>query len=497
MSDECSVSGLPMAQGLYDPRHEHEPCGIGFVANISGEKSHDIVMKGIEILINLAHRGACGCDPKTGDGAGVLIQIPHAFFEGECSRSGFALPSPGEYGVGMVFLPVEPHERMQCEAILEEIVRDEGLAVLGWRDTPVDANTIGRLARSTQPYIEQIFIKRAYKMDTDFLERKLYVIRKRAENAVRQTDLREKSFFYIPSLSARTIVYKGLLLAPQIANFYRELSDPDAVSALCLVHQRFSTNTFPRWHRAHPHRYVAHNGEINTLRGNVNWMQARQSLLQSPLFGDDIKKLHPIIAPDGSDSANFDNAVELLLQAGRSLPHVMAMLIPEAWSGNPHMKPEKRAFYEYHACLMEPWDGPAAIAFTDGRVIGATLDRNGLRPGRYVVTHDDLVVMASEAGVLDIAPEQVKRKGRLQPGKMFLVDTVEGRIVSDKEIKKELASRRPYAQWVKENQITIDQLPEPSRMHYPDAETLLRRQRAFGYSDEDLKMILSPMASKG
>src|SRR5271167_3435680 len=311
------------------------------------------------------------------------------------------------------------------------------------------------------------------------------------------SDIEDASVFHIPSLSCRTIVYKGLLLAPQITNFYKELSDPDVTSALCLVHQRFSTNTFPSWQRAHPYRYIAHNGEINTLKGNVNWMHARQSLLQSPLFGDDIKKLFPIIAPDGSDSANFDNAVELLLQSGRSLPHVMAMLIPEAWAGNPHMKSSKRAFYEYHACLMEPWDGPAAIAFTDGRVIGATLDRNGLRPGRYVVTHDDLVVMASEAGVLDIEPEQVKMKGRLQPGKMFLVDTVEGRIVPDKEIKHRLASRQPYAEWVKDNQITIDQLPEPSRMHYPDAESLLRRQRAFGYSDEDLRMILGPMASKG
>ena len=303
--------------------------------------------------------------------------------------------------------------------------------------------------------------------------------------------------FHVSSLSCRTIVYKGLLLAPQITNFYKELSDPDVTSALCLVHQRFSTNTFPSWQRAHPYRYIAHNGEINTLKGNVNWMHARQSLLQSPLFGDDLKKLFPIIAPDGSDSANFDNAVELLLQAGRSLPHAMAMLIPEAWAGNPHMKPEKRAFYEYHACLMEPWDGPAAIAFTDGRVIGAILDRNGLRPGRYVVTHDEHVIMASEAGVLDIEPEQVKMKGRLQPGKMLLVDTVEGRIVPDKEIKHRLASRQPYAQWLKDNQITIDQLPEPTRMHHPDAETLLRRQRAFGYSDEDLRMILGPMASKG
>jgi glutamate synthase (NADPH) large chain len=490
-------NGLPPAQGLYHPAHEHDACGIGFVASISGNKSHDIIQKGIQVLLNLAHRGACGCDPETGDGAGVLIQIPHKFFARECEKLGFTLPKPGTYAAGMIFLPVEKHPRLQCEGILERIVREEGLTLLGWRDTPVYASAIGRVARASQPYIQQIFVRCAPGMDEDSFERKLYVVRKRAENEIRESGIEDAETFYIPSLSCRTIVYKGLLLAPQIANFYRELSDPDAVSALCLVHQRFSTNTFPSWQRAHPYRYVAHNGEINTLRGNVNWMQARQSLLKSDLFGDDLKKLNPIIAPDGSDSANFDNAVELLLQAGRSLPHVMAMLIPEAWAGNPHMKPEKRAFYEYHACLMEPWDGPAAIAFTDGRVIGATLDRNGLRPGRYVVTHDDLVVMASEAGVLDIPAEQVKHKGRLQPGKMFLVDTVEGRIVSDKEIKQKLALRQPYAEWVRENQITIDQLPEPSRMHFPDAETLLLRQRAFGYSDEDLKMILGPMASKG
>jgi len=490
-------NGLPPAQGLYHPAHEHDACGIGFVASIPGHKSHEIIRKGIQVLLNLAHRGACGCDPETGDGAGVLIQIPHKFFARECEKLGFSLPKPGTYGVGMTFLPVEKHQRLQCEGILERIVREEGLKLIGWRDTPVYASAIGRVARASQPYIQQIFVGRAAGMDEDEFERKLYVVRKRAENEIRESEVEDAEMFYIPSLSCRTIVYKGLLLASQITNFYRELSDPDVVSALCLVHQRFSTNTFPSWQLAHPYRYVAHNGEINTLRGNVNWMQARQSLLESPLFGDDIKKLLPIIAPDGSDSANFDNAVELLLQAGRSLPHVMAMLIPEAWAGNPHMKPEKRAFYEYHACLMEPWDGPAAIAFTDGRVIGATLDRNGLRPGRYVVTNDDLVVMASEAGVLDIAPEDVKSKGRLQPGKMFLVDTVEGRIISDKEIKEKLASRQPYAEWVKDNQITIDQLPEPSRMHYPDAETLLRRQRAFGYSDEDLRMILGPMAAKG
>jgi glutamate synthase (NADPH/NADH) large chain len=492
-----SKNGIPPAQGLYDPANEHDACGIGFVASISGAKSHDIISKGIQVLLNLAHRGACGCDPETGDGAGVLIQIPHAFFARECEKLGFKLPEPGAYGVGMTFLPVEKHPRLQCEGILERILREEGLTLLGWRDTPVYASAIGRVARASQPYIQQIFMRCPEGTDEDAFERKLYVVRKRAENEVRESGIEDAEMFYLPSLSCRTIVYKGLLLAPQIANFYRELSDPDVVSALCLVHQRFSTNTFPSWQRAHPYRYIAHNGEINTLRGNVNWMHARQSLLQSPLFGDDLKKLHPIIAPDGSDSANFDNAVELLLQAGRSLPHVMAMLIPEAWAGNPHMKPEKRAFYEYHACIMEPWDGPAAIAFTDGRVIGATLDRNGLRPGRYLVTHDGLVVMASEAGVLDVPAEQVKRKGRLQPGKMFLVDTVEGRIISDKEIKQTLASRQPYAEWLKENQITIDQIPEPARMHYPDAETLLRRQRAFGYSDEDLRMILSPMASKG
>jgi glutamate synthase (NADPH/NADH) large chain len=491
------TNGPPPAQGLYHPAQEHDACGIGFVASVRGHKSHEIITKGIRVLLNLAHRGACGCDPETGDGAGILLQIPHQFFARECGKLGFQLPLPGTYGVGMTFLPVEKHPRLQCEGILERIVREEGLTVLGWRDTPCFASAIGRVARGSQPYIQQIFIGCGSFTDEDGFERKLYVVRKRAESEIATSDIEDAGVFHIPSLSCRTIVYKGLLLAPQITHFYKELSDPDVTSSLCLVHQRFSTNTFPSWQRAHPYRYIAHNGEINTLKGNVNWMHARQSLLQSPLFGDDIKKLFPIIAPDGSDSANFDNAVELLLQAGRSLPHAMAMLVPEAWAGNPHMKAEKRAFYEYHACLMEPWDGPAAIAFTDGRVIGAILDRNGLRPGRYVVTHDEHVIMASEAGVLDIAPEQVKMKGRLQPGKMFLVDTVDGRIIPDKEIKHRLASRQPYAQWLKDNQITIDQLPAPTRMHHPDAETLLRRQRAFGYSDEDLRMILRPMASRG
>src|SRR5437667_1980874 len=470
---------------------------MGFVASIRGEKSHQIIEQGIRVLINLTHRGACGCDPETGDGAGVLIQIPPKFFARECETLGFTLPAPGEYAVGITVRPVEKDPRLNCEGVLERIIREEGLSVLGWRDTPVNGDAIGRVARASQPYIQQIFVARPPEIDEDAFERKLYVVRKRAELEIAESDIEDKEFFYVPSLSCRTIVYKGLLLAPQIANFYGDLSDPDAESALCLVHQRFSTNTFPSWKLAHPYRYIAHNGEINTLKGNVAWMHARQSILETPLFGDAIKKLFPIIEPGGSDSASFDNAVELLFQAGRSLPHVMAMLIPEAWSGNPHIKPEKRAFYEYHCSLMEPWDGPAAIAFTDGRMIGATLDRNGLRPGRDVVTDDDLVVMASEAGVLSIPPERVKRKGRLQPGKMFLVDMSEGRIISDKEIKKRLAARQPYGEWLKENQITLDQLPEPVRVHASDHATILARQRAFGYTDEDLKMIIEPMAAKG
>ena len=455
------IPGLPPAQGLYDPRNEHDNCGMGFVANMRGAKSHKIIETGIEVLVRLTHRGASGCDPETGDGAGILIQIPHEFFAAECQAIGFTLPEPGAYAVGMVFFPVGKRQRLQCEGIVERISRDEGLTVLGWRDTPCDGAAIGREARATQPYIQQVFLGRPDGWDEDHFERKLYVTRKRIEREIVLEEVEDRHFFYIPSLSSRTIVYKGLLLAPQIANFYGELADPRVKSAICVVHQRFSTNTFPSWPLAHPYRYIAHNGEINTLRGNVNWMKARESLLQSPLFGEDMEKLFPIVTEGGSDSAAFDSAVELLFQSGRSLPHVMAMLIPEAWSGNPHMDHDRRAFYEYHASLMEPWDGPAAMAFTDGRVIGAMLDRNGLRPGRYVVTNDDVVVLASEAGVVDVDASNVRQKGRLQPGKMFLVDTVAGRIVSDEEIKKQLTSRQPYAQWIKENQITLEQMGEP------------------------------------
>ena len=495
--DELFSTSCPHSQGLYDPAFERDSCGIGFVANIKGTQSHDIIQKGIEILVNLQHRGASGSDPVTGDGAGLLIQIPHAFFERECSSLGFALPAPGEYGAGVVFLPVERHQRLLCEGILERIVREEGLGILGWRDTPLDAGSIGRIARSSQPYIQQIFIRRAPGMDQDTLERKLYVIRKRAEAEMEQADVHDKSFFAIPSLSSRTIVYKGLLLATQIASFYKELSDPLTASALCLVHQRFSTNTFPTWKLAHPFHFICHNGEINTLRGNTAWMEARQSMLASPFFGDDIKKLFPIVMGGGSDSAILDNVVELLYMAGRSLPHAMAMLIPEAWDGDPTMSPSRKAFYEYHASLMEPWDGPAAIAFTDGRVIGATLDRNGLRPARYVVTHEGLIVMASETGVLSAKPEEIKLKGRLQPGRMLLVDLEAGQIIPDHELKERLYTRQPYQTWLKENQAALDALPDPPRWHPTDFDSILQRQRSFGYTGEELRLILTPMAAQG
>ena len=491
--------GVPPPQGLYHPGNEHDACGIGLVANIRGERSHEIIRKGLEVLINLTHRGAAGCDPATGDGAGILIQVPHEFFVRECADLGMQLPERGAYGVAMCFLPVEKHSRLLCEGVFERIAREEGLTVLGWRDTPVNGDAIGREARRSQPYIEQLFVSRPAdsSFDEQAFERLLYRIRRRTENEIASSDIEDKETFYIPSFSCRTIVYKGLMLAPQIEKFYFELANPLVTSALCLIHQRFSTNTFPSWKLAHPYRYVAHNGEINTIRGNISWMSARQSVMASPLYDGQIGKLYPIITPGGSDSASLDNAVEFLYQSGRSLPHVMAMLIPEAWAGNPDMDEDKRAFYEYHASLMEPWDGPAAIAFTDGRVIGATLDRNGLRPGRYIVTKDDLVVLASEAGVLDVPAEDIRKKGRLQPGRMFLVDTVQQRIISDAEIKKQLAARQPYADWLKQQQVTLDMLPEPARIIGSNHETLLRRQRASGYSEEDLRILLAPMAAKG
>ena len=491
-----TMNQLPHAQGLYDPAHEHDACGIGFVANIKGEASHEIVLKGLEILVNLAHRGACGCDSETGDGAGILIQIPHAFFAREAPASGFTLPGPGQYGIAMCFLPVELQQRLTCEGMLERISREEGLTVLGWRDTPVEVDAIGRVARASQPYIQQFFVGRPPGLTDDEFERKLYVVRKRMEKQVVESDVRDKSFFYIPSFSSRTIIYKGLLLAHQIGQFYNELLDPDTTSAMCLVHQRFSTNTFPTWQLAHPFRYLCHNGEINTVRGNINWINARQPVMHAPVF-DDFKKLGNIIQSSGSDSAALDNAVELFTMAGRSLPHVMAMLIPEAWDADTTMPQAKKDFYEYHASLTEPWDGPAAVAFTDGRIIGATLDRNGLRPARYLITKDGLIVMASESGVLKFPPQDIEYKGRLQPGRMLLVDLEEGRIVPDDEIKQQLAARQPYGEWLESNQITLDELPNPSRVQVSDHATVLSRQRCFGYTDEDVRTIITPMVVDG
>ncbi|MFN8625530.1 MAG: glutamate synthase large subunit [Candidatus Binatia bacterium] len=483
-------------QGLYDPIHEHDACGVGFVANIKGAQSHDIIDKGLEVLQNLAHRGACGCDPTTGDGAGILIQLPHEFLHAQCRPLRIDLPDPGTYGVGMVFLPRNVSERNVCQEIFERIVHEEGLRLLGWRAVPVDPSACGELGRQMMPEIRQIFVGAGRQVrDAEALERKLYLVRKRVERTVREAGLWDAESFYIPSFSCRTVVYKGLLLPEQIPQFYADLRDPSLVSALALVHQRFSTNTFPSWDRAHPYRFLAHNGEINTLRGNENWMRARERLFSSPLFGDDIKKLLPIITEAGSDSGKFDNALELLVRTGRSLPHAIMMMIPEAWQKHESMNDNKRAFYEYHSCLMEPWDGPASIAFTDGRLIGAVLDRNGLRPSRYVVTKDGFVVMASEVGVLDIAPENIVHKDRLQPGRMFLVDTEHGRIVGDDEIKETMAARNPYRKWLDGQIVQLNKLPAPKTPPPPyDPDTLLTRQKMQGYTAEDLRLLMAPMA---
>jgi glutamate synthase domain-containing protein 2/glutamate synthase domain-containing protein 1/glutamate synthase domain-containing protein 3 len=479
--------------------HEHDACGVGFVVNMKGVKSHTIIEQGLQILANLTHRGACGCDPLTGDGAGILTQMPDAFLRKVCAELDITLPEAGEYGAGMVFLPERVDERNECLEMFEKVVREEGQRLLGWRRVPVNAGACGPLARESMPEIRQIFIARGRTTpDTAALERKLYVIRKRVERLVRESGLRDSESFYVPSLSTRTMNYKGLLLPDQIPLFYKDLTDPDFTSALALVHQRFSTNTFPSWDRAHPYRYVAHNGEINTLRGNVNWMHARESMFASPLFGEDMDSLFPIIAPGGSDSAGFDNALELLVHTGRPLAQAVMMMIPEAWQKHDQMSAEKRAFYRYHACLTEAWDGPASIAFSDGTVIGAVLDRNGLRPSRYVVTKDGLVVMASEVGVLDIAPENVLAKGRLQPGRMFLVDLAQGRIIADEELKAAIAARQPYGQWLDESLTKLDALPAASEPPpaFDDA-TRLTRQQAFGYTIEDLKFLMTPMALNG
>jgi glutamate synthase (NADPH) large chain len=486
------------SQGLLDPRTERDACGVGFVVNVKGERSHDIIQKGLTVLQNLTHRGACGCDPLTGDGAGILVQVPDAFLRRECAAARITLPVPSAYGVGMVFLPREEEDRKACIAIVEKVIAEEGQVLLGWRDVPVDENAPGPLARTVLPVVRQVLVGAGRNAtDQEALERKLYVIRKRVEHLVRSSGLAHSERFYVPSLSSRTIVYKGLLQPEQIPAFYHDLSDPLFVSALALVHQRFSTNTFPSWDRAHPYRFIAHNGEINTLRGNVNWMYARQAMFRTSLF-DDVRKLFPIIDPTTSDSGQFDNALELLQRTGRSIAHAVMMMIPEAWQNHEGMSASKRAFYEYHSCLQEPWDGPASIAFTDGRVIGAVLDRNGLRPSRYVVTKDGFVVMASEVGVLDIPPENVLHKDRLQPGRMFLVDTEQGRIVGDEELKEGMAARKPYRKWLDQNLKRLVELPAAKRVpaeHEP--ETILTRQQAFGYTIEDLRLLMTPMALNG
>src|SRR5262249_25369353 len=482
---------------LRDPRLEHDACGVGFVVDVKGQTSHRIVEQGLEVLRNLTHRGACGCDPLTGDGAGILVQVPDAFLRREAKSQRVSLPAEGAYGVGMVFLPGELRQRNECQKLLEKVIRQEGQKVLGWRHVPVDVQAPGPQARAIMPEIRQLFVGARKGQDQDALERTLYVIRKRVEQLVRTSGMPDSERFYVPSLSSRTIVYKGLLLPDQIPAFYHDLADPLFVSPLALVHQRFSTNTFPSWDRAHPYRFIAHNGEINTLRGNVNWMFARQAMFASPLF-DDVSKLFPIIDPLTSDSGNFDNALELLVRTGRSLPHAVMMMIPEAWQNHESMSAAKRAFYEYHACLQEPGDGPASIAFTDGRVIGAVLDRNGLRPSRYVVTKDGFVAMASEVGVLDIAPDNVEHKDRLQPGRMFLVDTEQGRIVGDEEIKESMAARRPSRRGIALHRKRLTELPAPSDVPpVPSPATLLGRQQAFGYTIEDLRLLMTPMALNG
>ncbi|WHZ18300.1 MAG: Glutamate synthase [NADPH] large chain [Rhodanobacteraceae bacterium] len=485
----------PHAQGLYDPRHEHDACGLGFVVHIKGKKSHDIILQGLAILQSLDHRGAVGADPLMGDGAGILIQIPDALYREEMALQGVTLPPPGEYGVGMIFLPREHASRLACEQELERKVRAEGQVVLGWRDVRVDAEMpMSPAVKAQEPVIRQIFIGRGPDvMVPDALERKLYVIRKTASHAIRALNFKHGTEYFVPSMSTRTVVYKGLLLADQVGRYYKDLADPRTTSAVALVHQRFSTNTFPAWELAHPYRLIAHNGEINTVKGNVNWINARTRAIASSVLGDDLPKLWPLIYPGQSDTASFDNCLELLTMAGYPLAHAMMMMIPEAWEKHALMDANHRAFYEYHAAMMEPWDGPAAIAFTDGHQVGATLDRNGLRPARYLVTDDDLVILASEAGVLPVAESRIVKKWRLQPGKMLLIDMEAGRIIDDKELKDQLANARPYRQWIERISVRLDDLPEAHPEPHDDA-TLLDRQQAFGYTQEDLKFQLLPMA---
>ena len=501
--------GYPPVQGLYDPRNEHDACGVGFIAHIKGTKSHGIVKQALEILANLDHRGAVGADPLLGDGAGILIQLPDALFRKWAESEGKQLPAPGDYAVAMCFLPQDEPSRRVITEYFEKFVAKEGQDLIGWRDVPTTRDGLGAAVIAEMPVIRQCVIARGeHTPDQDAFERKLLVIRKQTQNPLdalaEKHDLPGISQLYMPSFSSRTIVYKGLLLATQVGSFYDDLRDPDCVSALGLVHQRFSTNTFPSWKLAHPYRYLAHNGEINTVRGNVNWMNARRRTMESELLGPDLDKMWPLIPHGQSDTASLDNALELLVAGGYSLAHAVMMLIPEAWAGNPLMDARRRAFYEYHAALMEPWDGPAAVAFTDGRQIGATLDRNGLRPARFSITRDDLICMASESGVLPFREEDIERKWRLQPGRMLLIDLEKGRIVEDEEIKAELAGAEPYEEWLAAAQYKLKDLALPDDEDLPQlaplpvwSTTLLDRQQAFGYTQEDIARFLEPMAITG
>src|SRR3954454_8560851 len=476
----------PQAAGLYDPNFEHDACGVGAVASLTGERSHSTVERALHVLDHLEHRGASGAEADTGDGAGILLQLPDAFLRDEVD---FDLPAEGRYAVGVCFLPKDDAKQAEVERTIEQTIADHGQTLLGWRDVPVDSTVPGASAAAVEPLTRQVFVGSTlsddiHESDDLAFERKVYVIRRVIERAVPEDDLA------IPSFSARTIVYKGMLTSPQLPDYFPELRDERIVSALALVPSRFSTNTFPSWELAHPYRMIAHNGEINTLRGNVNWMRARESQLLSDAFGDDLKHVTPVVRPGGSDSATFDNVLELLVLSGRSLPHSLMMMIPEAWEGRDDMPDHLKDFYAFHSCLMEPWDGPAAVAFSDGRVIGATLDRNGLRPGRWQVTTDDFVVLASETGVLEYPPEEVKAKGRLQPGKLFLVDVENGRLVEDAQVKYEIATQQTYGQWYRDRTVHLDDMPDVAPRDFP-SDPLIARQQMFGYTQEDLRISLA------
>ncbi len=492
--------GFPEKYGLYDPRNERDSCGVGFVAHIKGQRSHQIVADADQILRNMDHRGACGCEPNTGDGSGLLTALPHAFLTNVARQDLRAeLPPPGRFAAGVVFLPTRADERAYCQQAVERIIAEHGQQLVGWREVPtqVELADVGPAARAAMPHIKQLFVAAAEGVEGEAFERRLYVIRKRVSNLLRlNTSLQQAKMFYVCSLSTKVIIYKGMLTPNQLMTFYPDLKDPDYTSHLAMVHSRFSTNTFPSWDRAQPKRFMSHNGEINTLRGNVNWMSARQGVLRSELFGNDLSRLFPVVEPDCSDSGTFDNVLEFLLMTGRSLQESLMMMIPEAWQKDEGMLENKRAFYEYHSAVMEPWDGPASIVFTDGQYIGALLDRNGLRPSRYYITHDDRVILASEVGVLPIAPDNVASKGRLQPGRMLLVDFRQGRLIPDEELKHEVSNRRPYAAWLRKNRLRLSALEKPKNVPGLQPATLLARMQAFGYTTETLQFMLLPLVQQ-